>query len=152
MKQLFTLLIFCLLLGCSTTKTSVANQVQTRDTSQFIDQTSSENSESMRSYWTPIEQDTAEAPVSVLKKNLSGCVKLVVVVNKSGDTEFYKVNKSYPEDLFVEASKDVLKKWKWVPGEKNPDRTPMLTTIQFDFWVDGSSNLSEAKKQCGTYE
>lgn len=152
MKRMFTLSIFGLLLVCSSSKALDTNQTRTTDTAKIIDLTSSDNSKLMADYWTVLKQEQPGMPETAYSKNLSGCVMLTVVVNKNGDTEFYKVNTSYPEGLFEHASRDVLKHWKWTPSDKNPDRAPVLTTIKFNFWVEGASNVSEVEKQCGSLD
>lgn len=152
MKQMLTLPIFGLLLVCSSTKALDTNPAHSSNTNQFIDLTSSDNSKLIADYWIVLKQEHPRVPEVAYSKNLSGCVMLTVVVNKNGDTEFYKINKSYPEGLFEQALRDVLKNWKWAPAEKNPERAPVLTTFKFDFWVDGASNISEVEKQCGSLD
>jgi TonB family protein len=80
-------------------------------------------------------------------------VDVIVLINNSGGVASFEVKKSYPEGVFDDSVAAALKQWKWSAAEKNTDKVPVLTTIQFTYqtssWTGGPKNKDEAERQCG---
>lgn len=114
---------------------------------EYVNLTLKEQKKLVKEYWVVKKRQHPKYPKSAAKKGLSGCVELIVGINKEGKSSGYKVNKSYPKGVFDKHAA-ALKGWQWSATAKNIDKTPILTTIQLDF-MSGSLNKKVAKSECG---
>ncbi|MEX1669346.1 energy transducer TonB [Zhongshania guokunii] len=150
MKKVVTLSIFSVfLVSCASTKTTETTNVSKDESIQYIDLTSDDKKVLIEEYWVVEKRQDPQYPISAARKGLSGCVDLIVGIDKSGKAGGYKVKKSYPEGVFDKYAAAALNNWKWSAAGKNVDKAPVLTTIQLDFMVSGSKNKAKAEKQCG---
>ena len=150
MRKVVILSIFSVfLMSCASTKNTETTPVSAEEPIQYIDLTLDDKKELIKEYWVVEKRQNPKYPISAARKGLSGCVDLIVGINKNGKTGGYKVKKSYPEGVFDKHAVAALNNWKWSAADKNIDNVPVLTTIQLDFMVDGSNNKAEAEKQCG---
>jgi TonB family protein len=70
----------------------------------------------------PIAQPVPEYPLIARRVGLSGTVKVQVVIGTDGQVKDVKVLGGHP--LFVEATLDALKRWKFAPS--NSETTTVL--------------------------
>lgn len=147
MKNVVSITIISLFLGACASNDTV--QIADKSPIEYKDLSLKEQKELVKEYWVIEKRQEPKYPISAARKGLSGCVDLIVGINKDGKTSGYKVRESYPEGVFDDHAAASLKNWKWAATEVNVDKTPVLTSIQLDFMVSGSKNKVEAEKQCG---
>ncbi|GHE83142.1 energy transducer TonB [Thalassotalea profundi] len=99
-------------------------------------------------YWTVAKRIEPRYPISAAKKNVSGCVDLIVGIDQNGKAQGYKVRSSYPKGVFDKNAAATLVKWKWQATEKNKDNTPVLTSIRMDFSTSRNPSDPEYLQNC----
>ena len=147
MRKEFILSIFSVFLVACASNDKVA--VATKEPIQYLNLTSDDEKELVEKYWIVEERQAPKYPIDAARKGLSGCVDLIIGINSDGRLGSYRVKSSYPEGLFDENAIAALTQWKWVATETNSDKTPVLTSIQLDFILYGSTNEKELESQCG---
>jgi TonB family protein len=115
----------------------------------YIDLSSDDQSAVSKEYWLVQKRENPKYPIAAAKKRVSGCVVVIVGINKDGEAEQRRIEGSYPYGVFDDSAISALDKWKWVATEKNNDHSPILTRVKLDFMVSNSKNQAEAKEQCG---
>lgn len=103
-------------------------------------------------YWTVAKRIEPIYPVSAAKKNVSGCVDLIVGIGQNGKAQGYKVRSSYPKGVFDKNAAAALVKWKWQATERNKDNTPVLTSIRMDFSTSRNPSDPEYLQNCPKLE
>ena len=149
MKKIITLSACSIfLMSCVSNATTLA---PSEKAVQYIDLTSDDKNK-ISEYWVLENRIQGEYPASA-EGILSGCVDVIVLINNSGGVASFEVKKSYPEGVFDDSVAAALKQWKWSAAEKNADKVPVLTTIQFTYMTSSSTggpkNKDEAERQCG---
>jgi len=99
-------------------------------------------------YWTVAKRIEPRYPISAAKKNISGCVDLIVGIDQNGKAQGYKVRSSYPKGVFDKHAAAALVKWKWQATQKNKDNTPVLTSIRIDFSTSRNPSDPEYLQNC----
>ena len=99
-------------------------------------------------YWTVAKRIEPRYPVSAAKKNVSGCVDLIVGIDQNGKAQGYKVRSSYPKGVFDKNAAAALVKWKWQATEKNKNNAPVLTSIRMDFSTSRNPSDPEYLQNC----
>ena len=99
-------------------------------------------------YWQVDERGAPEYPQQAKTQRISGCVEFALIIDSNGKAINPKIIKAFPEGVFNKQAMKAIKKWKWAPTGTNPDRQPVLTTIQHDFVVRESQNWKEAYSNC----
>jgi len=99
-------------------------------------------------YWTVLTRKEPHYPIDAARERISGCVKLIVGINSEGKMQGYKIESSYPEKVFDKAAASSLAKWTWQATKKNSALQPILTTINLNFSVEGSSYDPKYKENC----
>ena len=145
MSKVIILSIFCVFLVACVSNDKI--EVAVKEPIHYIDLTLEDNKKLLDEYWVIEKRQEPKYPISAARKGLSGCVGLIVSINSDGSSRGYKVNKSYPEGVFDKHAAAALANWKWVAADKNSDNTPVLTIIQLDYMVSGSTNIIEAENQ-----
>lgn len=147
MKKVLTLSIFGLLaVACASNKSADDALLQPID---YIDLTSHDNKELINNYWIVTKRQDPQYPGNAARNGVSGCVSVIVGINSDGTAGGYKVQKSFPKDVFDDYALAALSQWKWKASKQNTDKEAVLTTIQLDFMVNGSYNKAEAEEVCG---
>ncbi|MBA6339268.1 energy transducer TonB [Colwellia sp. BRX8-7] len=147
MRNAVSITIISLFLGaCASNDTF---QVVDESLIEYKDISLKEQRELVKEYWIVEKRLDPKYPIEAARKGLSGCVDLIVGINKDGKTSGYKVKESYPKGVFDYHAAASLKSWRWSATEVNVDKTPVLTSIQLDFMVSGAKNAKEAKNKCG---
>lgn len=150
MNKVVTLSIFSVfLVSCASTKTTETTNISKEKPVQYINLTLDDEKELIEEYWVVEKRQDPQYPISAARNGLSGCVDLIVGIDKSGKAAEYKVKKSYPEGVFDNYAAAAINNWRWAAASNNVDKAPVLTTIQLDFMVSGAKNKAEAEKQCG---
>ncbi|GAA0810958.1 hypothetical protein GCM10009111_02720 [Colwellia asteriadis] len=147
MRNVVSITIISLFLGACASNDTV--QIADKSPIEYKDLSLKEQKQLVKEYWVVEKRQEPKYPISAARKGLSGCVDLIVGINKNGKTSGYKVKESYPEGVFDDHAAASLKNWKWSATEVNVDKTPVLTSIQLDFVVSGAKNAKEAKTKCG---
>jgi TonB family protein len=146
MKNVISVTILSMFMGaCASNDTS---QVVDEAPIKYMDLSLNKQRDLVKEYWVVEKRQEPKYPLEAAKKGLSGCVELIVGINKDGKTSGYKVKKSYPKGVFDNHAAASLKKWEWSATEGNIDRIPVLTSIQLDFMVSGAKNAKGAKSNC----
>ncbi|WP_105168349.1 energy transducer TonB [Pseudoalteromonas sp. T1lg23B] len=140
------LLSLFLIGACSTTDTA---KIPPKEQVKYIDLTADDNHKLLEKYWVSKIRREPIYPIDAAKKGLSGCVDFIVGINSNGKLSTYKVHQSYPQGVFDEYALVALSKWRWEAAENNHDKQPVLTTIQMDFMIQGSTNKIDANSHCG---
>jgi len=147
MRKVVSLTLLSMLLGACVSN-DVGDEVKV-ESINYIDLSLENQRELAKEYWVVQKRKEPKYPISAARKGLSGCVDLIVGINKEGKLGGYKVKSSYPQGVFDNYAAAALNKWQWAATDKNKDNAPVLTSIQLDFMVGGSKNKTEAEKQCG---
>ncbi|WP_137225859.1 energy transducer TonB [Shewanella sp. MEBiC00475] len=111
----------------------------------YIDLSLDDQRELAKEYWVVQKRKEPKYPISAVREGLSGCVDLIVGINKEGKLNGYKIKSSYPQGVFDNYAAAALNKWQWAATDKNKNKAPVLTSIQFDFMVSGSKNKTEPR-------
>jgi protein TonB len=142
MKKYLVISLISLLAGCA------SNQLTTD--SQAVDggreQPAGESE--FASLWTLTKRVNPQYPISAARDGLSGCVNLSFVVNNEGRATEQQVTDSFPKGVFDKKAIEALKRWRWKPTAANPDNQPARSTVQLDFMVQYSKNISDAEQHC----
>lgn len=146
MKHILYICFCAFLFACNSTEPKLDNNSIPL---QYIDLTSSADMSMHNTHWQVTKRIDPRYPSEAARQGLSGCVQVMVGINGNGRMAEYKIKSSYPEDIFDNAAANALSKWRWKASELNANKDPILTIIQLDFMVQGSSNRDEAEKMCG---
>lgn len=130
------------LAACSSTPET--EQVQ----SNYLDLSAKKQVKLVEEYWTVVKRVEPRYPVSAAKKNISGCVDLIVGIDQKGKAKGYKVRSSFPKGVFDKNAAAALTKWKWKATEKNKDSIPVLTSVRLDFTTSRNPTEIEYLKNC----
>ena len=99
-------------------------------------------------YWEIKNSVNPSYPIDAARNRLSGCVEFEVTIDSNGKASQMNVIKSFPKHVFNKKGRLAMQKWKWEATEANAKKTPVITTVRLDFWVEGSINLDEAYSAC----
>lgn len=147
MRKVVSLTLLSVLLGACASNDMV-NEVEIEPVN-YIDLSLENQRELAKEYWVVKKKENPKYPISAAKEGLSGCVNLIIGINKEGKLGGYEVKSSYPQGVFDNYAAAALRKWQWTATEKNKHNEPVLTHIQLDFMISNSKNKTEAEKQCG---
>lgn len=132
--------------GCSSNDNTTASFSEL--SSNYVDLSDKQHSDKLSNYWKAVKRVNPDFPSLAAKKRLSGCVDIIVGINEDGKMGIYHVKSSYPDDLFVDNAIASLEKWRWSAAPENTSKTSVLTSIQLDFYLQGSKNSEEFAKHC----
>lgn len=99
-------------------------------------------------YWQLIKHVEPQYPLEAEKKGLSGCVKLLALVNSQGKPQGYKVLSSYPEGVFDVNAVRALNAWRWKAVASNESKQPILGYFKMDFKVRNKATDAEYLENC----
>ncbi len=120
--------------------------------SNYLDLSAKKHVKLVEEYWIVVKRVEPRYPVSAAKKNISGCVDLIVGIDQNGKLKGYKVRSSFPKGVFDKNAAAALTKWKWKPTEKNKDSIPVLTSVRLDFTTSRNPTDIEYLKNCPARE
>lgn len=106
------------------------------------------NKAAVLAYWEIDKKVAPKYSEQAKTQRVSGCVEFSLIIDSNGNAINPKVIKAFPENIFNKQATRAIKKWKWVPTSTNPNRQPVVTTIQQDFVVKKSPNWQEAYNNC----
>jgi len=144
MKKYFFISLMTLLAGCASNQLNTDTQAVGNEVAQPVAADESE----FDSLWSLAKRVNPRYPISAAKDGLSGCVNLSFVVDQSGRATQQKVTDSYPKRVFDEKAIEALKRWRWKPTAANPNNQPARSSVQLDFMVQYSKNITEAEQHC----
>ena len=147
MSKVVSLTLLSMLLGACVSN-DVSEEVKVEPIN-YIDLSLDDERELAKEYWVVKKRKDPQYPISAARKGLSGCVDLIVGINKKGKLGGYKIKSSYPKGVFDNSAVEALNEWQWTATDKNKDNAPVLTSIQLDFMVSGSKNKTKVVNQCG---
>jgi TonB family protein len=142
MKKYFVISLISLLAGCASNQLTKDSQAVDSGLEQPADESE------FASLWTQTKRVNPQYPISAAKDGLSGCVNLSFVVNSEGRVTEQQVTDSFPKGVFDKKAIEALKRWRWKPTTANPDNQPARSTVQLDFMVQYSKNITEAEQHC----
>ena len=142
MKKYFVISLISLLAGCASNQLTKDSQAVDSGLEQPADESE------FASLWTQTKRVNPHYPISAAKDGLSGCVNLSFVVNSEGRVTEQQVTDSFPKGVFEKKAIEALKRWRWKPTTANPDNQPARSTVQLDFMVQYSKNITEAEQHC----
>ena len=142
MKKSLFIGLMTLLAGCA------SNQLSTNSQSVDSGRGQPAGESEFASLWTLTKRVNPQYPISAAKDGLSGCVNLSFVVNNEGRATEQQVTDSFPKGVFDKKAIEALKRWRWKPTAANPDNQPARSTVQLDFMVQYSKNISDAEQHC----
>ena len=142
MKKYFVISLISLLAGCASNQLTTDSQAVDSGLEQPADESE------FASLWTQTKRVNPQYPISAAKDGLSGCVNLSFVVNSEGRVTEQQVTDSFPKGVFDKKAIEALKRWRWKPTTANPDNQPARSTVQLDFMVQYSKNITEAEQHC----
>ena len=142
MKKYFVISLISLLAGCASNQLTKDSQAVDSGLEQPADESE------FASLWTQTKRVNPQYPISAAKDGLSGCVNLSFVVNSEGRVTEQQVTDSFPKGVFDKKAIEALKRWRWKPTTANPDNQPARSTVQLDFMVQYSKNISDAEQHC----
>ena len=114
----------------------------------FYDVSSVELRSKTAEYWQLIKHVEPKYPLEAEQKGLSGCVKLVALVNSQGKPQGYKVISSYPEGVFDVNAVRALNAWRWKAVASNESKQPILGYFRMDFKVRDKATDAEYLANC----
>lgn len=135
-----------LLSGCVSNEHSATQFSE--QSANYVDLSSEESKDKLANYWHIEKRVNPDFPKQAAKQSISGCVDVIVGVNKNGKMGIYKVKDSYPEGLFVDKAVAALQKWRWSAVSENPNKTSVLTSVQLTFYLQGTKNKDEFVERC----
>ncbi len=138
LNKSYLLLPFTLFM-VSCASTTKVEQTETK----YLDLSGKEQVSLVGEYWSAVKQVEPKYPISAAKNNISGCVDLIVGIDKDGRVKGYKIRSSYPKGIFDNNAAAALVKWEWEATNKNKAKTPVLTSVRLDFST--SKNPSDTK-------
>jgi protein TonB len=145
MKGLYLLLpLGILLTACNSTSDTQAIE----EVPSFIDLSSVELRSKAGEYWDVVKRVEPQYPIEAVKKSISGCVELAMLINSQGKAQGYKVLSSYPEGLFDSNAAAAVGLWSWEPTVENTSKQPILTYIRMDFIVSPEPTDAEYLAHC----
>jgi TonB family protein len=124
------------MMGCATTASNGS-----RDTIAPVDLRN--DKALVKNYWVLSKESFPRYPVAAARNNLNGCVNFELLIDSDGKPRDIKVLKSDPDKLFVTEARNALKKNRWSPSELNTSLQPVLMTFQWDFSLDGVSQIRD---------
>ena len=142
MKKYFVISLISLLAGCASNQLTKDSQAVDSGLEQPADESE------FASLWTQTKRVNPQYPISAARDGLSGCVNLSFVVNNEGRVTEQQVTDSFPKGVFEKKAIEALKRWRWKPTTANPDNQPARSTVQLDFMVQYSKNITEAEQHC----
>ena len=142
MKKYLVISLISLLAGCASNQLTTDSQAVDSGLEQPADESE------FASLWTQTKRVNPQYPISAAKDGLSGCVNLSFVVNNEGRVTEQQVTDSFPKGVFEKKAIEALKRWRWKPTAANPDNQPARSTVQLDFMVQYSKNITEAEQRC----
>ncbi|MCP4863341.1 MAG: energy transducer TonB [Alteromonas sp.] len=142
MKKYLVISLISLLAGCASNQLTTDSQAVDSGLEQPADESE------FASLWTQTKRVNPQYPISAAKDGLSGCVNLSFVVNNEGRVTEQQVTDSFPKGVFEKKAIEALKRWRWKPTTANPDNQPARSTVQLDFMVQYSKNITEAEQRC----
>ena len=142
MKKYLVISLISLLAGCASNQLTTDSQAVDSGLEQPADESE------FASLWTQTKRVNPQYPISAAKDGLSGCVNLSFVVNSEGRVTEQQVTDSFPKGVFDKKAIEALKRWRWKPTTANPDNQPARSTVQLDFMVQYSKNITEAEQHC----
>ena len=142
MKKYLVISLISLLAGCASNQLTKDSQAVDSGLEQPADESE------FASLWTQTKRVNPQYPISAAKDGLSGCVNLSFVVNSEGRVTEQQVTDSFPKGVFDKKAIEALKRWRWKPTTANPDNQPARSTVQLDFMVQYSKNITEAEQHC----
>ena len=133
MKKSFLIMPFLLVItSCGTTQ---VDKTSSTAAITYIDLSQDDERSLVEQYWTVKKRVEPRYPIQAAKKNISGCVDLIVGINEEGKLQGYKIKSSYPKGVFDKHAAAALGKWSWEPTSTNIDKKPVLTSIRLDFMM-----------------
>ena len=142
MKKYLVISLISLLAGCASNQLTTDSQAVDSGLEQPADESE------FASLWTQTKRVNPQYPISAAKDGLSGCVNLSFVVNSEGRVTEQQVTDSFPKGVFDKKAIEALKRWRWKPTAANPDNQPARSTVQLDFMVQYSKNITVAEQRC----
>ena len=142
MKKSLFIGLMTLLAGCA------SNQLSTNSQSVDSGRGQPAGESEFASLWTLTKRVNPQYPISAARDGLSGCVNLSFVVNNEGRATEQQVTDSFPKGVFDKKAIEALKRWRWKPTAANPDNQPARSTVQLDFMVQYSKNITVAEQRC----
>ena len=142
MKKSLFIGLMTLLAGCA------SNQLSTNSQSVDSGREQPAGESEFASLRTLTKRVNPQYPISAARDGLSGCVNLSFVVNNEGRATEQQVTDSFPKGVFDKKAIEALKRWRWKPTAANPDNQPARSTVQLDFMVQYSKNISDAEQHC----
>ena len=142
MKKYLVISLISLLAGCASNQLTKDSQAVDSGLEQPADESE------FASLWTQTKRVNPQYPISAAKDGLSGCVNLSFVVNSEGRVTEQQVTDSFPKGVFDKKAIEALKRWRWKPTTANPDNQPARSTVQLDFMVQYSKNITVAEQRC----
>jgi len=118
----------------------------------YLDLSGKEQVKLVEEYWNVVKRIAPIYPVSAAKKNISGCVDLIIGIDQNGNAKGYKVRSSFLKGIFDYNAAAALAKWKWRATDKNKNNTPVLTSIRLDFSTSRNPSDPEYLQNCSKRE
>ncbi|MCB5227454.1 energy transducer TonB [Alishewanella sp. 16-MA] len=114
----------------------------------YLNLTAEDKKDLLDEYWIAEKKQEPRYPLDAAFNQLSGCVDMLVGIDKDGKATAVSIITSFPKGIFDANAIEALSHWQWVASAKNSAKQPVLTSIKFDFTVSGSKNLTKAEQQC----
>ena len=147
MKKYLYISLISLLTGCASNQLATDSQDNSNYESNFADLALSTDAE-FNALWKVQKRVDPGYTADAARNGLSGCVTVKFVVNLQGKAVAQQITDSFPFGVFDKTALEAIKQWRWQPTQSNPEKTPALTEVKFDYMVQGTKNKAPAEKHC----
>ncbi|WP_289032236.1 energy transducer TonB [uncultured Paraglaciecola sp.] len=137
---LFYTTVMILLTGCSTVQTLPNGSTDVTHITH--------SKEEAEKYWVASNKVAPKYPISAARDKVAGCSRYQIKIDTMGNTIDSVLLESYPSNVFIAPSIAALRKWTWKPTVQNENRTPIIRTVQLDFYIEDAGNYDQAKEHC----
>lgn len=147
MKKYLFISLITLLAGCASNQPTADSQDNSINDSNSADLALSTDTE-FNALWKVQKRVDPGYSMDGARKGLSGCVKVMFVVNSEGKATEPEIIDSFPAGVFNKQAIEAISQWRWQPTAANAERAPAPTDVKFDFLIQGTQNKAAAEKHC----